>query len=36
MLFDKKHQKKIQIIWAVLCILIIISMILLYAPITHK
>ena len=32
MLFNKKHQKKVQIIWAVLCTLIIISMVLLYAP----
>ncbi len=33
MFFSKKHQKKIQIIWGILVILIIISMILLYSPI---
>jgi len=33
MLFNKKHQKKIQIVWAVVGVLIIISMILLYSPI---
>ena len=33
MLFNKKHQKKIQIVWAALSIFIIISMILLYSPI---
>jgi len=33
MLFNKKHQKKVQVIWAVLTVLIIVSMILLYAPI---
>ncbi|KKT00853.1 MAG: hypothetical protein UW07_C0010G0037 [Candidatus Nomurabacteria bacterium GW2011_GWF2_43_8] len=33
MLFHKKHQKKIQAVWGVLSILIIISMILLYSPI---
>ena len=32
MLFNKKHQKKIQTAWAVLCVFIIISMILLYFP----
>lgn len=33
MLFQKKHQRKIQAVWKVLVILIIISMVLLYAPI---
>lgn len=33
MLFNKKHQKKIQTAWVVVCVLIIISMILLYMPI---
>ncbi len=33
MLFNKKHQKKIQTIWVVLCVLIIVSMVLLYSPI---
>jgi len=32
MLFNPKHRKKIGIIWAVICVLIIISMILLSAP----
>jgi len=32
MLFNKKHQKKINVIWFVVCILIILSMILLYLP----
>jgi len=32
MLFNAKHKKKIGIIWAVLCALIIISMVLLYFP----
>ena len=32
MLFNKKHQKKVQAIWMVLGVLIILSMILLYAP----
>ena len=32
MLFQKKHQKKVQIIWKILCILIVVSMILLYLP----
>ncbi len=32
MLFNKKHQKKIQVIWAVVSLLIIVSMILLYSP----
>ena len=33
MLFNKKHQKKIQFAWAVVSVLIIISMIVLYSPI---
>lgn len=33
MFFGKQNQKKIRIIWAVLSILIIISMIMLYTPI---
>ena len=32
-LLKRKHQKKIQVTWAVVCVLIIISMILLYTPI---
>ena len=30
MIFDKKHKRKINIIWGVLCILIIISMVVMY------
>jgi len=33
MLFNKKHQKRIQVVWAIVSIFIIISMILLYSPI---
>ena len=33
MLLDKKNRKKIQIVWTILCVMIIISMILLYTPI---
>gem|GEM_PF-1059736 len=33
MLFNKKHQKRLQVIWGILSILIILSMILLYSPI---
>jgi len=33
MLFNKKNQKKVQIIWGVLATLVIISMILLYFPV---
>jgi hypothetical protein len=33
MLFDQKHKKKVGIIWAVICILVAISMIALYVPI---
>ena len=32
MLFDRRHKKKVQTIWMVLVILIIVSMVLLYAP----
>lgn len=32
MLFHKKHKKRLEIAWAVLTVLIIVSMILLYAP----
>jgi len=32
MLFDRKHKKKIKVAWAILSILIIVSMVLLYAP----
>lgn len=32
MLFDKKNNKIIKIFWGVLCILIIVSMILVYIP----
>ena len=31
MLFDQKHKKKINVIWAVLCTLIIVSMVVMYA-----
>jgi predicted nucleic acid-binding Zn ribbon protein len=31
MLFNKKHQKKVQAIWVVLCALIIVSMVLMYS-----
>ena len=30
MIFDKKHKRKINIIWGILCILIIISMVVMY------
>lgn len=33
MLFNKKHQKKIQLIWGILAIVVIVSMILLYFPV---
>ena len=33
MLFDRRHKKKIQMTWTILCIVIIVSMILLYSPI---
>lgn len=33
MLFNKKHQKKIQIIWGILAALVAISMVLLYFPV---
>jgi predicted nucleic acid-binding Zn ribbon protein len=32
MLFNKKHQKKIQVIWAVVGAIVMISTILLYSP----
>ena len=32
MLFNKRHRKRIGIIWGVLCVLIIVSMIALYLP----
>jgi hypothetical protein len=33
MLFNKNTQKAVKYVWGALCILVIISMILLYAPI---
>lgn len=36
MLFNKKHRKKIQFIWGILCVLIIVSMILLYVPALYQ
>ncbi|KKW21534.1 MAG: hypothetical protein UY62_C0022G0003 [Parcubacteria group bacterium GW2011_GWF2_50_9] len=36
MLFNKKHRRKIGIIWGILCVLIIISMILLYVPALYQ
>ena len=33
MLFNKKHKKVIGAVWAVVCFLIIVSMVLLYTPI---
>ena len=33
MLFNKQHKRKIGIIWGVICVLIILSMILLYFPV---
>ncbi len=32
MFFDPRHKKKIGFIWAVICVLIMISMVLLYLP----
>jgi hypothetical protein len=32
MLFDRQHRKKVQMAWKVLVVLIVLSMILLYAP----
>ncbi len=32
MLFQKKHQKKIQAVWTVVVVLLILSMIILYIP----
>ncbi len=36
MLFNKKHQKKLQVAWAIMSVIVIIGMILLYSPITQK
>ena len=36
MLFNPKHRKKITMVWTVLCVLIIISMILLYIPALYQ
>jgi predicted nucleic acid-binding Zn ribbon protein len=33
MLFHKKTQKAAKMVWMVICVLVIVSMILLYAPI---
>jgi len=33
MLFDRRHKKKVELVWKVLVILIAVSMVLLYAPI---
>jgi hypothetical protein len=33
MLFDRRHKKKVQGIWVMLCVLLIVSMILLYSPV---
>jgi hypothetical protein len=33
MLFDQKHKKKVSVIWAIVCILVAISMVALYIPI---
>jgi|GEM_PF-3888822 len=33
MLFDQKNNKKVRIIWAVVCALVILSMLLLSAPV---
>ena len=33
MLFDRRHKKKVQAVWTILVILIIVSMVFLYAPI---
>lgn len=32
MLFDRRHKKKVQAVWMILVILIIVSMVLLYMP----
>lgn len=32
-LFGAKQKKRLQKVWAVICVLVIISMVLLYAPI---
>lgn len=36
MLFNKKHRRTVGIIWGVLCVLIIVSMVLLYTPIFYQ
>lgn len=33
MLFNKKTQKAVKYLWGAICILVILSMVLLYAPI---
>ena len=35
MLFDKRHKQKIKAVWYIICILIILSMVLLYTPISQ-
>lgn len=32
MLFDQKNNKKIRIVWIVICVFVILSMVLLYMP----
>lgn len=36
MMFNPKHKKKIKVAWSILAALVIISMILLYAPIFQQ
>ncbi len=36
MLFNKRHRRKVGIIWGVLCVLIIVSMIALYLPVLYS
>lgn len=33
MLFDRRHKNKVQIVWKILVVLLVLSMVLLYAPI---
>jgi hypothetical protein len=33
MLFQKKTQKAVKIVWVAICVLVIVSMVLFYAPI---
>lgn len=33
MLFQKKHKGKVQLIWGIVAVLVIVSMILLYFPV---